>query len=63
MCVFLEEEIPGSRHPSRIPRSSSACLVSAPETQRLSELAVGCESSLPRLTAEWEELMLQLEGA
>jgi ATP-binding cassette subfamily F protein 3 len=37
--------------------------VSAAETQRLTDLAVGLRDELKRLTAEWEELMLQLEGA
>jgi ATP-binding cassette, subfamily F, member 3 len=37
--------------------------VSATETQRLSELAVGLREQLEQLTAEWEDLMLQLEGA
>jgi ATP-binding cassette subfamily F protein 3 len=37
--------------------------VSAVETQRLTELAEDLRSQLTALTAEWEELMEQLEGA
>jgi ATP-binding cassette subfamily F protein 3 len=37
--------------------------VSAEETQRLSALAEDLRSQLAAFTAEWEELMMQLEGA
>jgi ATP-binding cassette, subfamily F, member 3 len=37
--------------------------VSAAETQRLTELALALREQLSQLTAEWEELMGQLEGA
>ena len=37
--------------------------VSAAETQRLATLAEDLRSQLAALTAEWEELMMQLEGA
>jgi ATP-binding cassette subfamily F protein 3 len=37
--------------------------VSAAETQRLTMLAEELRQELAALTAEWEELMMQLEGA
>ena len=37
--------------------------VSAAETQRLTELATELREQLATLTTEWEELMLQLDGA
>jgi ATP-binding cassette subfamily F protein 3 len=36
--------------------------VSAEETQRLTNLAAELRNQLAALTAEWEELMMQLEG-
>jgi ATP-binding cassette subfamily F protein 3 len=61
-CAFLEEEIP--RIESAIAHSEDqlAVYVSAAETQRLTVLAGELRAQLAALTAEWEELMAQLEG-
>jgi ATP-binding cassette, subfamily F, member 3 len=39
-----------------------AVYVSAEETQRLTDLAATLRKELAELTAEWEELMMQLES-
>ena len=61
-CAFLEEEIPRIEAPSRTPKSNWAIYVSAAETQRLTKLAEELRGQLAALTAEWEDLMVQLEG-
>ena len=62
-CVFLEEEIPRIEAAIAHTEEQLGVYVSAAETQRLSTLAEELRSQLTALTAEWEELMLQLEGA
>jgi len=62
-CVFLEEEIPRVEASIAHTEEQLGVYVSAAETQRLTELATGLREQLGQLTAEWEELMLQLEGA
>jgi ATP-binding cassette, subfamily F, member 3 len=62
-CAFLEEEIPRVEASIAHTEEQLGVFVSATETQRLSELAVGLREQLEQLTAEWEDLMLQLEGA
>jgi ATP-binding cassette subfamily F protein 3 len=62
-CGFLEEEIPRVEASIAHTEEQLGVYVSAAETQRLTDLAVGLRDELKRLTAEWEELMLQLEGA
>jgi len=62
-CAFLEEETPRIEAAIAHTEEQLGVYVSAAETQRLSELAEDLRSQLTALTAEWEELMLQLEGA
>ena len=62
-CVFLEEEIPRVEAAIAHTEHQLAIYVSAEETQRLTDLAAELRSQLAALTQEWEELMLQLEGA
>jgi ATP-binding cassette, subfamily F, member 3 len=62
-CAFLEEEIPRVEASIAHTEEQLGVFVSAAETQRLSELAAGLREQLGQLTAEWEDLMLQLEGA
>ncbi|MGC1422162.1 MAG: ABC-F family ATP-binding cassette domain-containing protein, partial [Terracidiphilus sp.] len=60
---FLEEEIPRVEASIATTEEQLGVYVSAAETQRLTELAAALRSELGSLTAEWEELMLQLDGA
>lgn len=62
-CAFLEEEIPRVEASIAHTEEQLGVFVSATETQRLSELAAALREQLTQLTAEWEELMLQLGGA
>ncbi|MGA8089104.1 MAG: ABC-F family ATP-binding cassette domain-containing protein [Terracidiphilus sp.] len=62
-CGFLEEEIPRVEASIAHTEEQLGVYVSAAETQRLTELAAGLREELKRLTAEWEELMVHLEGA
>ncbi len=62
-CAFLEEEIPRIESAIAHTEEQLSVYVSAAETQRLTDLAAELRSQLGSLTAEWEELMLQLEGA
>ena len=62
-CAFLEEEIPRVEASIAHTEEQLGVFVSAAETQRLTDLASGLREQLGQLTAEWEELMLQLEGA
>jgi ATP-binding cassette, subfamily F, member 3 len=62
-CVFLEEEIPRVEASIAHTEEQLGVYVSAAETQRLTELTAGLREQLGALTAEWEDLMLQLEGA
>lgn len=62
-CVFLEEEIPRVEASIAHTEEQLGVYVSAGETQRLTELARVLREQLGSLTAEWEEVVLQLEGA
>jgi len=62
-CKFLEEEIPRIEAAIAHTEQQLGVFVSAAETQRLTDLAAELRSQLAALTAEWEELTLQLEGA
>jgi ATP-binding cassette subfamily F protein 3 len=61
-CAFLEEEIPRIEASISTTEEQLGVYVSAAETQRLSALAAELRSQLGSFTAEWEDLMLQLEG-
>jgi len=60
-CAFLEEEIPRLEASIAHTEEQLGVYVSAGETQRLSELAVNLRGQLASFTAEWEDLMVQLE--
>jgi ATP-binding cassette subfamily F protein 3 len=62
-CAFLEEEVPRIEAAIRHTEEQLGVYVSAAETQRLSTLAEDLRAELAAFTAEWEELMEQLEGA
>jgi ATP-binding cassette, subfamily F, member 3 len=62
-CVFLEEEVPRIEAAIALTEQQLGVYVSAEETQRLTSLAEELRTQLAALTAEWEDLMLQLEGA
>jgi len=62
-CAFLEEETPRIEAAIAVTEEQLSVYVSAEETQRLSALAEDLRSQLSAFTAEWEELMMQLEGA
>ncbi|MGD0098319.1 MAG: ABC-F family ATP-binding cassette domain-containing protein [Terracidiphilus sp.] len=62
-CAFLEEEVPRIEAAIAHTEEQLGVYVSAAETQRLSVLAEELRGQLAALTAEWEELMMQLEGA
>jgi ATP-binding cassette subfamily F protein 3 len=61
-CAFLEEEVPRIESAIVHTEQQLGIYVSAEETQRLTNLAEELRSQLAALTAEWEELMMQLEG-
>jgi ATP-binding cassette, subfamily F, member 3 len=60
-CAFLEEEVPRVESSIAHTEEQLAVYVSAAETERLTTLAAELRAQLTRLTAEWEELMKQLE--
>jgi len=62
-CAFLEEEVPRVEAAIATTEEQMGVYVSAEETQRLTELAVSLRGQLETLTAEWEDLMMQLEDA
>ncbi len=62
-CAFLEEEVPRVEAAIAHTEQQLAVYVSAEETQRLTDLAAELRNQLAELTQEWEELMMQLEGA
>ena len=62
-CVFLEEEVPRIEASIAHTEEQLGVYVTAAETQRLTALAEELRSQLAALTAEWEELMMQLESA
>ena len=62
-CAFLEEEVPRIEAAIAHTEQQLAVYVSSEETQRLTDLAAALRRELVELTAEWEELMMQLESA
>ena len=62
-CAFLEEEIPRVEAAIAHTEQELGVYISAAETQRLTELAASLREQLAALTAEWEELIVQLESA
>jgi ATP-binding cassette subfamily F protein 3 len=61
-CAFLEEETPRIEAAIAHTEQQLSVYVSAAETDRLSNLAEDLRSQLAALTAEWEDLMAQLDG-
>jgi ATP-binding cassette, subfamily F, member 3 len=61
-CAFLEEEIPRVESSIAHTEEQLGVYVSAAETQRLTKLAEELRAQLSSFTAEWEELMEQLEA-
>jgi len=61
-CAFLEEETPRIEAAIAHTEEQLGVYVSVAETQRLSLLAEDLRSQLATFTAEWEELMMQLDG-
>jgi ATP-binding cassette subfamily F protein 3 len=62
-CAFLEEEVPRVEAALTTTEQQLSVFVSAEETERLSKLAEELRAQAAELTAEWEELMEQLENA
>jgi ATP-binding cassette subfamily F protein 3 len=60
-CAFLEEEIPRIESAIAHTEEQLGIYVSSAETQRLTSLAEQLRTQLAELTAEWEELTVQLE--
>ena len=61
-CAFLEEEIPRIEAAIAHTEEQLGVYVSATETQRLTDLAKELREQLTSLTAEWEDLTIQLDG-
>jgi ATP-binding cassette subfamily F protein 3 len=61
-CAFLEEETPRIEATIAHTEELLGVYVSAAETQRLTDLAADLRSQIAALTAEWDELMVQLDG-
>jgi ATP-binding cassette subfamily F protein 3 len=61
-CAFLEEEVPRIEAAIAHTEQQLGVYVSAAETERLTKLADELRAQLLALTAEWEDVMLQLEG-
>ncbi len=61
-CAFLEEEVPRIEAAIAHTEEQLGVYVSAAETQRLNALAEELRAQLTEYTAEWEELMVQLDG-
>jgi ATP-binding cassette subfamily F protein 3 len=61
-CAFLEDEVPRVEAAIAHTEQQLGVYVSAEETQRLTNLAEELRTQLAALTAEWEEIMLQLEA-
>jgi ATP-binding cassette subfamily F protein 3 len=59
---FLEEEIPRIEAAIAHTEDQLGVYVSAAETQRLTDLAANLREQLSAMTAEWEELTMQLDG-
>jgi ATP-binding cassette subfamily F protein 3 len=62
-CAFLEEEVPRVEASLTHTEQQLGVYVSAEETQRLTKLAEDLRAQLAALTSEWEDVMMQLEGA
>jgi ATP-binding cassette subfamily F protein 3 len=62
-CAFLEEETPRIEAAIAHTEEQLGTYVSAAETQRLTALAEELRRQLDALTAEWEDLMLQLDAS
>ena len=62
-CAFLEEETPRVEAAITHTEEQLGAYISAAETARLTALVEDLRAQLAALTAEWEELMMQLEGA
>ena len=62
-CAFLEEEVPRIEAAIAHTEEQLGVYVSATETERLTDLAEALRAQLAAHTAEWEELMIQLDGA
>jgi ATP-binding cassette subfamily F protein 3 len=60
-CVFLEEEVPRIEASIAHTEGGLGSFVSVAETERQSTLLEGLRKQLADSTAEWEELMMQLE--
>ena len=60
-CAYLEEEVPRIEASILHTEGALGSYVSAEETQRLSALLESLRAQLTLMTAEWEELMMQLE--
>ena len=60
-CAFLEEEIPRIEAAVAHTEEQLGVYVSVAETARLTALAEDLRGQLAANTAEWEELMMQLE--
>jgi ATP-binding cassette subfamily F protein 3 len=60
-CAFLEEEVPRVDAEIAHTEEQLGVYVSAEETQRLTALAADLHQQLTAFTAEWEDLMAQLE--
>jgi ATP-binding cassette subfamily F protein 3 len=60
-CAFLEEEVPRIEASIAHTEEQLSVYVSAAETQRLTTLAEDLRAQLEAFTAEWEDLMMQLE--
>jgi ATP-binding cassette subfamily F protein 3 len=60
-CAFLEEEVPRTEASIAHTEEQLGVYISAEETQRLTTLAEDLHAQLATLTAEWEDLMMQLE--
>jgi ATP-binding cassette subfamily F protein 3 len=61
-CAFLEEETPRIEAAIAHTEEQLGVYVSAAETQRLTLLAEDLRNQLAALTAEWEDLMIQMDG-
>ena len=61
-CAFLEEEVPRIEASIAHTEEQLGVYVSAAETERLIALAGELRAQLEAFTAEWEELMMLLDG-
>jgi len=60
-CAYLEEEVPRIEAAILMTESALGNYVSAAETERQTKLLENLRQQLAEMTAEWEELMMQLE--